>query len=183
MSATHPLIQPTPPAEDHAKVEAIFQAVENQMGFVPDALRLYGISPPLLEAFLAAVGYFQGGTKLSPQLTAMIRYLVSSSAQCRFCIDLNEGWLMQMGLDLDRLRAARDNPAQAPLPPNELTLLQLALTAVEDQDRVTAELIDEAKAAGWGEREVFDAVVAAANNRALNIVLRSFKVETQGGFL
>ncbi len=142
-----------------------------------------GTQRPLLEAFLAAVGYFQGGTKLSPQLTAMIRYLVSSSARCRFCIDLNEGWLMQMGLDLDRLRAARDNPAQAPLPPNELTLLKLALTAVKDQDLITAELIDEAKAAGWDERAVFDAVVAAANNRALNTVLRSFKVETQRGFL
>lgn len=183
MSATHPLIQPTPPAEDQAKVQAIFQAVESKMGFLPDAVRLYAISPPLLEAFLAGVGYFHGGTKLSPQLTAMIRYLVSSSAQCRFCIDLNEGWLIQMGMDLDRLRAARDNPALAPLPPPELTLLRLALTAVEDQDRVTPELIEEAKSAGFGEREVFDAVVQAANNRALNIVLRSFKVETQGGFV
>lgn len=183
MSATHPLIQPTPPAEDHAKVEAIFQALEHQMGFVPDPVRLYSISPPLMEAFLSGVGYFRGGTKLSPQLAAMIRYLVSSSTHCRFCIDLNEGRLMQMGLDLDQLRAARDNPALAPLPSNELTLLQLALTAAEDQDQVTAERIDEAKAAGWGEREIFDAVVAAANIRALNIVLRSFKVETQGGFV
>jgi alkylhydroperoxidase family enzyme len=183
MSATHPPIQPTPPAEEHAKVEAIFQAVEGQMGLVPDAVRLYGISPPLLGAFLSGVGYFHGGIRLSAALTAMIRYLVFCASECRFCIDLNEARLVGVGLGLDRLRAAGENPALAPLPPAELTLLGLALTAVQDPTRATPEPIEEAKAAGFGEREVFDAVVLAANNKALNIVLESSRVETQGGFV
>lgn len=177
-----PLLNPEPPPGQEEKVAGIFAMLEEQMGFVPDGLRLYAISPPLLESFLGAVGYFSSESPLGPKLAAMIRYLVSYRAGCTFCIDLNEAFLSGMGLDLDSLRAARRDPDAAPLEPRELPLLRLALQAVSEPDAVNAEELENARRAGWDDRAIFDAVAIATSNSAFNLMLRTFKVEHQGVF-
>lgn len=118
---------------------------------MPAGMRLYGVSPPLLEAFAANVGYFRDGTDLSPQSITMIRYLVSERAGCRFCIDLNEGFLADMGADLEAARAARADPGRASVTEAERPLRALALQA--------------------------------ASNRAFNLALKTFNIETQEAFI
>lgn len=66
-----PLIHPQLSNEEQAKVDEIFAGVEEHLGFVPDGLKLYSVSPPLLEAFLGALGYFLSHPSLG------IEYLVS----------------------------------------------------------------------------------------------------------
>lgn len=177
-----PLLTPRPPAGEEARVAAVLDAVQQSLGFIPDGLRLYSISPPLLEAFVANISYFRGGSELPPVLTTMIRYLVSAQAKCHFCIDLNESVLVHLGVDLDRARLALAAPDLAPLQERERLLLKLALRAVNAPDAIAAVDLDAARAEGWNDRHIFDAVVQAANNRAFNNVLRTFKVEAQGVF-
>jgi alkylhydroperoxidase family enzyme len=175
------LLHPEVPKGDEEKVDAILGAIEERVGFVPDGLRLYSISPPLLETFVGNIGYFNaGGTELPPTLSAMIRYQVSWNADCRFCIDMNEGFLTNLGLALDDIRASRDNPDAAPLPENEKVLLKLAIKAVQEPEAVSEVDIDLARQAGWSDRAIFDAVAQAASNRAFNYVLRTFNIEHQG---
>jgi len=177
-----PLLRPAPPAGEEIRVAQIFDAVEKHIGFVPDGLRLYGISPPLLESFVGNVSYFLEGTSLSPVLTAMIRYLVSSQANCQFCIDLNESLLDSLGVNLQDVRSAREDLSKAPVDERERPLLHLAIQAVNEPQRITEENLESARSKGWSDREMFDAVVQAANIRAFNFVLSTFKVEHQGVF-
>lgn len=181
---THaPLLYPQIPAGDEERVHAIFSNIEQHIGFVPDGLRLYSISPPLLETFVGNVGYFNmGGTKLPPVLTAMIRYQVSWNAGCSFCVDLNEGFLTQMGMDLDRIRITRGKPDAAPLSEKDKTLLKLAVKSVEKPENVSVTDMDAARQQGWSDRDIFDAVAQAANNRAFNYILRTFNIEHQGAY-
>ena len=177
-----PLITPQVPAGEEGSVDAIFSAVKQRMGFIPDGLRLYSISPPLLETFMGNISYFNSGERITPSLMAMIRYLVSWDAKCQFCIDMNEGFLTNMGLTLDAIRAARNNHEAAPIPAKEKPLLMLALKSVNNPEGVGEKDIQAAKAQGWTERDIFDVVAQAASNRAFNFVLRTFKVESQGAF-
>lgn len=178
-----PLIFPQAPAGDEQRVAAIFSAIQERVGFIPDGLRLYSLSPPLLETFVGNVAYFNGGgTDLSPELTAMIRYLVSWQAGCSFCVDLNEGLLVNLGKDLESIRATRNNPDLAPLSEKDKALLKLALKAANSPEFVSKDDLDQARQQGWQERDLFDTVVQAASMRAFNIVLRTFKVEHQGAF-
>ena len=178
----NPLLSPQAPKGDEQRVEAILNMAEQHMGFIPDGLRLYSLSPTLLETFFTNVGYFQGGTNLSPILTTMIRYLVSSTSGCNFCIDLNEGFLSQLGVDLDTARAARKDVALAPIKENERILLDIALRTINDPDSVTQNDIDAAHAQGWTDHDIFDASAQASNNRAFNYLLRTFNIEQQGVF-
>lgn len=177
-----PLIYPQIPAGEEVRVEAVFSAVKQRLGFIPDALRLYSLSPVLLETFVGNISYFNSGERLAPSLMAMIRYLVSWESKCHFCIDMNEGVLTNMGLSLDSIRAARNNPDAAPIPAKEKPLLSIALKSVNDPESVSAKDIQAAKAQGWSDRDIFDVVAQAASNRALNSVLRTFNVESQGAF-
>lgn len=179
---TQPLLHPVPPAGQEDRVNQVFAGIKERLGFIPDGLRLYGISPTLLETFVGNVGYFMGETNLPPALTATIRYLGSAQAGCQFCVDMNESFLLQQGFKLDDIRAARSNPDKAPLDDKQRTLLKLALKAVNEPETVNASDIDTARKQGWTDRDIFDAVVQAANNRAFNFVLRTFKVEAQGVF-
>lgn len=177
-----PLIIPQVPMGDEARVDAVFGAVKQHIGFVPDGLRLYSFSPALLENFVGNISYFNSGERLTPSLMAMIRYLVSWESKCHFCIDMNEGFLTNMGLDLASIRAARDNPSAAPLPAKEMPLLMIALKSVNDPESVNERDIQAAKAQGWTDRDIFDVVAQAASNRAFSYVLRTFNVESQGAF-
>ncbi|OGT89111.1 MAG: hypothetical protein A2286_11500 [Gammaproteobacteria bacterium RIFOXYA12_FULL_61_12] len=177
-----PLLLPTPPQGEEARVEAVFRHVEAHLGMVPDGLRLYGISPDLLDSFLSGVSYFLGHKRLSQELLTMIRYLASERVGCRFCISLNEARLAQLGVSLEAAQAARDDLDRAPISERERPLLRLALKGVTDPDAVQAADLDAARAQGWSDRDLFDVVALAANNRAFTLVLKTFKVEQQGAF-
>ncbi|MEK6749393.1 MAG: hypothetical protein AABY83_09335 [Pseudomonadota bacterium] len=177
------LLVPHAPVGEEARVDAVLAAIEKHIGFIPDGVRLFSFSPPLLDSFVTNVSYFNSGARLAPSLMAMIRYLVSWEAQCHFCINMNEGFLTNMGVSLDAVRAARKNPELAPIPEKEKPLLMLALKSVNDPAGVAKKDIELAKAQGWTDRDVFDVVAQAASNRAFNLILRTFKVESQGAFM
>lgn len=177
-----PLIIPRVPAGEEAKVAGIFSAVEQNVGFVPDALRLLSFSPTLLENFVATYGYFNSGERIPERLMTMIRYLVSWGAKCKFCIDTNESFLTNMGMSLDEVRAARDNIELASFGEKEKTLIRIAVKSVNAPEAVSSSDISAARKQGWSDRDIFDAVAQATNMRALNMMLRTFKLEQQGAF-
>ncbi len=177
---TTPLITPIAPANEQEHVNSILNTVNTHIGFIPDGLRLFSLSPPLLESFVSNISYFNGATSVPPSLMAMIRYLVSSKANCTFCIDMNEGFLANMGVDLEQVRAARSNPELAPVNDKERALMLLALKSVESPEGITAIDIKSVRDHGWSDREIFDVIVQANNNRAFNNILRTFNIEHQG---
>lgn len=175
------LIYPQAPAGEEDKVNAIFQGVEEHLGFVPDGLRLLSLSPPLLETMMGNIGYFNmGGTQLSPVLTAMIRYQISSNAGCTFCIDLNEGFLTNLGLDLDEVRASQNKPEVAPLNEKDKALLMFAVKSIQSPNDIDESEMTKVKNQGWNDREIFDAVAQAASNKSFNYLLKTFNVSHQG---
>ena len=176
------LIDPVIPEKEQRLAEKIFSGVEERLGYVPAGLRLYGISPPLLQSFSGAVGYFMGHERISQKLLSFIRYLVSSEASCRFCIDFNQGILLNLGVTEQELEEARRNPRAAPLDERERELLDIALTAVANPEQINAERLNEARKLGCSDRDIFEAVYVAANNRAFTTVLKTFNVEHQGAF-
>ena len=175
------LIYPQVPTGEEDKVNAIFQSIEERLGFVPDGLRLLSISPPLLETMMGNIGYFNmGGTQLSPILTAMIRYQISSNAGCNFCIDLNEGFLTNLGLNIDEVRAAKNKPESAPLNEKDKALLVFAVKAIQNPNDIDESEMTKIRNQGWKDREIFDAVAQAASNKSFNLILKTFNVTHQG---
>ncbi|MEN8178594.1 MAG: hypothetical protein ABFS39_08220 [Pseudomonadota bacterium] len=174
------LINPAPPEDEKEMVAAVFKDIGEQFGFVPDGLILYGISPPLLKAFIDNFSYFITHEKLSQKLFGLIRYLNSSSVSCPYCIDFNTGFLMNLGVSQEQLKATRENLQQAPLNESEKVLLEIAMAALENPEGVTSDVLQRAGDLGLTDRDIFDAVAQAVSNRAFTSVLKTFDVIRQG---
>ena len=180
--AQQPLLRPVPPEGEDARVEAIFNLIEENLGMVPDGLRLYGMSPALLESFMGVIGYFMQHSRLSQPLLGFVRYLASDRIGCKFCIELNEGFLINLGFDIDTIRTVRDDIDRAPLSEAEKQLLAIAVMGVTKPGAVSSDDLDLARAEGWSDHDIFEVVAMAANTRAFNLVLKTFKVEGLGAF-
>ena len=87
-----------------------------------------------------------------------------------------------MGMETEQVREARENVKHAPAEKTELVLLKLALRAVDPAVDAASGGIVAARAAGWSDRGIFDAVAQASSNRAFNHLLRTFKVGRHGAF-
>jgi alkylhydroperoxidase/carboxymuconolactone decarboxylase family protein YurZ len=179
------LINPQPPTGDEEKVAGIMKHIEENMGFVPDGLRMLGVSPILLENMMGNVAYFMAHEELSQDLLWTIRYLNSEEVSCNFCISFTEGMLMNnLGKTANELQAAKQDPNDAPLTDNEKILLKIALASCENPENITGDDLQKACNAGYSERNIFDAVAVAINNRAFTHFLRTFKIdELQGSFV
>ena len=73
-----PLMQPTPPVGQEEAVEKMLVTANEIMGFVPDPLRLMGVSPTILAEFTEFLGHYETHPRLSSNLLAMMRYLVAA---------------------------------------------------------------------------------------------------------
>lgn len=182
MEQQTPLLQPVPPAAEQGRVDAIFSGIQKRMGIVPDGVRLYGLSPHLLETFVSSVGYFSEHPTISNRLLGFVRYLASDQVNCQFCIDFNQAFLISLGVEPADIQAARTDITAAPLEEREKILLALALKAVNTPEAVDESDIAVAHAQGWSDSDIFDVVAGVAMNRSFNIMLKTFNVDSQGVF-
>lgn len=107
----------------------------------------------------------------------MIRQCVSSRVGCEYCINVNRGLLLQMGLDMDTVRALEKNPEKAPLDAKEKALLLYTLRAVENSNQVGEADVVALRAAGANDQEIFDALSHGARQVSADILINALKVE------
>jgi alkylhydroperoxidase family enzyme len=173
-------IDTTPPSGEESRVEAIMAPYAEMLGRAPGGLQMLGVSPPVLEHYAATIHYYMGHPRLSQPLLTFIRYLVSWRGDCTYCVDLNEAFLLGAGLDMDAIRAARRDPALAPLDEKEKALLIVSIDAVDHPESVTSERLDALRSLGWTDRDILDAVWHATLNRAFGRTAEAFGLPPDG---
>ncbi len=171
-----PLLFGPAPGEAQGELATLYRDTERLFGFLPNAARLFGISPHLLAQQMEHVGFFSTHPTLSAPLLAFIRLLVSEQARCTYCIDLNVALLMQAGVAAEAIGAARRDPDQAPLPEAEKALLHFVLAAVANPHPIGEQEMARLRAHGWRDSAIFEAVHHGAHAVAVDIILDTFKV-------
>ena len=178
-----PLIQPSPPKGEEQVVKDILQQAESIMGFIPDPLLVMGMSPNILAEFTEFLGYYESHPHLSPLLLAIMRYLVAAKNNCQYCVTTSEGIMVQMGMNLDNLRKAQDDPSSLEFPKKEKVLLLLVLKMVLDSDEVEKKDLENAYDHGWTDRDIYEAANYTVRNYAVDLLLKAYKVDGQGAFM
>ena len=172
------ILQTVTPATATGEVAEIYAQIQNAWGHVPAAIQVFSANPFLLRHQWEYYGSVMRHPTLSMPLTACIRMLVSQAGQCDYCIDMNAGMLINMaGWTPEQVAATRADFNDSPLSPAEKTLLGLVLKATRDSSRVSASDLDAARAAGWSDSDILDAVNHGARMVAGDIVINGFKVE------
>jgi len=173
------LINTISPEQADGAVAAIYAGIQEKFGFVPNGLQLLAPSKRLLEDQVGRIAYFHSHPTLSAPLTAAIRYLVADHTGCAYCVDLNAGMLMEMGIAPGVIQAARQDPDVLPFDAKDKAMLHLALKVVRAASDVQAADIDALRALGWRDQEILEAAHHATFAVSLDMVFNAFKVDAE----
>jgi uncharacterized peroxidase-related enzyme len=166
------------PEQSTGLVAEIYGQMRQALGFIPNAFRLFSVSPSVMDNQWQNNRYYFHHTSLGFPLLASIRMLVSEANECDYCIGMNAALLIQhAGFTPDQIAAMKRDPAAAPLDEKDKAMLLFVLKATRAPKTVAPADLDVLRALGWNDREIFDAVNHGARNVAVDILFNTFKIE------
>ena len=172
------IISTVAPEQASGAVAQVYEQVKQAFGRVPNAMRLFSVSPEIQAMQWQHTAYYFQHPTLGFPLLASIRMLVSQSNDCEYCIGFNEALLIERaGFTAEQTAAAKRDAAAAPLDPKDKAMLLFVLKATRTPKQVTAADVDALRRLGWTERDVFEAVYHGARNVAVDILFNAFGIE------
>ena len=152
-------------ATSPAAAQPLLEAVQQQLGSVPNLFRVIGNSPATLEGYLGFSAALGKGA-LSLKTRNRIAVLVAELNQCDYCLSAHT-YLGKHAAKLDdtELNANRDassDDAQA------MAALRFARKLVIERGRVTTADVEAVKAAGYTDAQLVEIVAHVALNTFTN---------------
>ena len=135
-----------------------FEVCDERLGFVPNVLAAYSFEPAKLRAFINFYNDLMlGDSGLSKLEREMIAVVVSSANHCYYCLTAHGAAVRQLSGDPELGEQLVMNWRVAPLPRRQRALLEFAHRLTVAPDEVGAADRARLRAAGWSERDLWDA--------------------------
>ncbi|BBD08698.1 carboxymuconolactone decarboxylase family protein [Desulfovibrio ferrophilus] len=161
------------PEQATGTVAEIYGLFPEEIG-VPVPLQLLSASPHLLEVHGGFIRYYKNHKTLGFPLLPALRYLVASREGYEYCIDFNGGMLKRHGMSADELQAIATNPAQLPLEPKDVAMLEFVTKSLDAPSEIGEADVDILKEHGWAESDALDALIHASLMFAYGAAFRAF---------
>lgn len=156
-----------------AEQQALFDAINSQLGMVPNFLRVLANSPAALRAFLGLHGIAAEGS-LDPKTRERIALGLAEQNACEYClsahtaIGLNAG-LCQAEIDANRSGDSLDQKAAV--------AVKFARSLASNHGAIsTAELL-EVREAGYDDADIVEIITHVGMNVLTNILGKASRVE------
>ena len=172
-----PLLDTIAPQEAQGKVKEVYGMFEQLNIPVPLPLQMMSVSPDYLAIQGQMIGYYMHHPVLSPSLLTHIRLMAAHEENYTYCIHLNEQILRsRMGLTEEQIAAAADDPVKTALNAEEQALLSFVQKTLRDPASTSREDMENLRALGWGDREIFDATLMGMHMLDMGMMFKAFKM-------
>jgi len=145
----------------------LLAAVKQQLGVVPNLMKLVGHSPAALEGYLSLNGALAKG-KLSAQLRERIALAIAEYNGCDYCLSAHSYLAANVAkigaAEIDAARAGRSDDARS------AAALRFARRVAETRGRVSDADLAALRAADFDEASVVEIVLNVALNVLTNYV-------------
>ncbi|TAK99637.1 MAG: carboxymuconolactone decarboxylase family protein [Aquabacterium sp.] len=157
----------------NAEQKALLDAIQGQLGMVPNFLKVFANSPVALQAFLGLHGVANAGN-LTPQTRERIALALAQQNTCEYCLSAHTAIGRKAGLTGDEIAAARAGSSEDA---KAAVAVKLARSLVEHKgDITTAELI-EAREAGYSDADIVEIITHVGMNLLTNILGKASRVD------
>lgn len=157
----------------NAEQKALLDAIQGQLGMVPNFLKVFANSPVALQAFLGLHGVANAGS-LTPQTRESIALALAQQNSCEYCVSAHTAIGRKAGLTGDEIAAARAGTSEDA---KASIAVKLARSLVEHKgDITTAELI-EAREAGYTDADIVEIITHVGMNLLTNILGKASRVD------
>lgn len=163
----------TPEDSATGQVAAMYAQARDQMGFVPDAVKVLSVRPEVGAALTGFKATILGeASVLGARRADMLAIVVSGINHCTYCGTAHAGMLASRG-DMaqdDAVQLYRDWRAVQGLDAAERGMLEFAEMLTFTPAQIERHHVDDLRALGFGDEEIFDIVVLTAYRNFINRV-------------
>ena len=153
--------------------KALLDAIQSQLGMVPNFLKVFANSPAALRAFLGLHGIANEGS-LDPQTRERIALGVAQQNACEYCLSAHTAIGRKAGLNSTEIQANRSGTSQDT---KAAVAVKLARSLVEHMGEVTTAEIIEARTAGYSDAEIVEIITHVSMNILTNMIGKASRVE------
>lgn len=168
MSRMKPVFQ-----TNHDGVRRHFDAIEKQLGVVPNMMRTMAQSPAVLQGYLALSGALRRGL-LPATLQEQIALAVAETNACNYCLSTHTALGRIAGLSDAQLAASREGRA-ADAKGN--AALQFASAVLERRGGISNQEFMRVRDAGFSDAEIAEIIAHVALNVLTNYFNRAAETE------
>lgn len=151
----------------------LFDAIESQLGMIPNFLKVFANSPAALKAFLGLHG-IAGEGSLDAPTRERIALAIAQQNACQYCVSAHTAIGKQTGLngaEIEANRAGSSHDAKAAV------AVKFAQTLAEHNGDVTAEEIEAVRKAGYSDADIVEIITHVGMNVLTNILGKASQVE------
>ncbi|MES2163470.1 MAG: carboxymuconolactone decarboxylase family protein [Pseudomonadota bacterium] len=160
-------------ATANAEQKALLDAIQGQLGMVPNFLKVFANSPVALRAFLGLHGVANGGS-LDASTRERIALALAQQNNCEYCLSAHTAIGRKTGLSTDEMNAARSgNSADAQAD----VAVKFAQSLMENKGAVSAIELAAIRSAGYSESDIVEIITHVGMNFLTNILAKASHVE------
>jgi len=150
----------------------LFDAIQSQLGMVPNFLKVFANSPEALKSFLGLYGVANRGS-LEPQTRERIAVALAQQNACEYCLSAHTAIGRKAGLDgaeIEANRAGTSRDARA------AAAVKFARALVAHTGDVTTAELSEVRNAGYSDAEIVEIITHVGMNILTNILGRASRI-------
>lgn len=153
--------------------QELLNAIQGQLGMVPNFLKVFANSPSALRAFLGLHG-IAGEGSLDPATRERIALTVAQQNECQYCVSAHTAIGKKAGLNGAEIEANRAGTSQDA---KAAVAVKFAQALTEHNGDVTSEELAEVRAAGYSESDIVEIITHVGMNVLTNILGKASQVE------
>lgn len=151
----------------------LLNAIEQQLGMVPNFLKVFANSPAALKAFLGLHG-IAGDGELDPQTRERIALAVGQQNGCQYCVSAHTAIGRKAGLDAAEIEASRAGTSREA---KAAAAVKFARALVEHHGEVTTAELMAVRNAGYGDAAIVEIITHVGMNTLTNILGKASRVK------
>jgi uncharacterized peroxidase-related enzyme len=151
----------------------LLNAIQSQLGMVPNFLKVFANSPAALRAFLGLHGIANEGS-LEPQTRERIALALAQQNACEYCVSAHTAIGRKTGLSGDEIAENRAGKSQDT---KAAVAVKLALSLAEHTGEITTAELIEAREAGYSDADIVEIITHVGLNILTNILGKASRLE------
>ena len=157
----------------NAEQKSLFDAIQSQLGIVPNFLKVFANSPEALKAFLGLHGIANGGS-LDPQTRERIALALAQQNACEYCLSAHTAIGRKAGLNSAEIEANRAGTSQDA---KAAAAVKFARALVAHTGDVTTAELADVRSAGYSDAEIVEIITHVGMNILTNIIGKASRVD------
>lgn len=157
----------------NAEQSELLNAIQSQLGMVPNFLKVFANSPVALRAFLGLHGIANGGS-LDALTRERIALALAQQNSCEYCISAHTAIGRKTGLSTEEIAAARVGTSEDA---KAAVALKFARSLMEKKGEIGALELVEVRSAGYTDSDIVEIITHVGMNFLTNILGKASQID------